>query len=119
MVVYLWVRPEQSGSSPGTGGVGGLDSLSDPGASLSGAAADSARVDLMFRERAFWMFLTGHRPGDLRRLVRQYGRQQNKVYPTGPYPVLGNLYGTDVVLPIPTAEKISNPLFTGCASNGA
>ena len=39
----------------------GLPSLTDPG-------TDSGRVSLMFRERAFWLFGTGTRLGDLRRL---------------------------------------------------
>src|SRR5205807_2635254 len=46
---------------------GGLAVLADPGTA-------AGRVDLMFSERAFWLFATGHRLGDLRRLVRQYGR---------------------------------------------
>lgn len=78
-----------------------------------------ARVDLMFRERAFWLFLTGHRQGDLRRLIRQYGRIAEQVYPTGSYPVSGWYYGSDVTVPIPTAERAANPLFTGCQSRGA
>ncbi|MEZ4457271.1 MAG: hypothetical protein R2882_12110 [Gemmatimonadales bacterium] len=56
----------------------GLAPLTDPGTA-------TARVDLMFRERAFWMFGTAHRVGDLRRLVRQYGRAQTAVFPTGAY----------------------------------
>ena len=78
----------------------------------------AARVDLLFRERAFWLFLTGHRQGDLRRLIRQYGRAQEEVYPIGPYPG-GYQYGGDVTLPIPPQERVTNPLFTGCASRGA
>jgi hypothetical protein len=31
----------------------------------------AGQVDQLFRERAFWLFATGHRHGDLRRLVRQ------------------------------------------------
>jgi hypothetical protein len=91
----------------------------DPGAGLSGAAADSVRVSMLFRERAFDLFLTGHRQGDLRRLIRQYGRQANQVYPSGHYPVpsVGD-YGTDVTAPIPTAES-ANPLFHGCLSRSA
>ena len=46
--------------------------------------SQDAAVDLLFRERAFWLWLTGHRLGDLRRLVRQYGRPANSVFPTGP-----------------------------------
>ena len=84
-----------------------LATLADPG-------MDTARVSLTFQERAYWLFLTGHRQGDLRRLIRQYGRSQDQVYPTGPYLAPGTgLYGTDVTAPIPTTEY-ANPLFHGC-----
>src|SRR5690606_38236609 len=36
-----------------------LPALSDPG--QDGNGTDAPRVDLLFRERAFWLFLTGHR----------------------------------------------------------
>ena len=84
----------------GSGGVAGLTPLVDPG-------TDAARVDQLFRERAFWMFSTGHRTGDLRRLVRQYGRAANTVFPTGPWHKPGS-YGNDVTLPLPEAER-NNP----------
>lgn len=90
----------------GTGGVAGLAPLTDPGTT-------DARVDLLFRERAFWLFMTGHRQGDLRRLIREYHRQQNQVYPTGTYAGGLGTYGSDVTVPIPPAER-ANPLFTGC-----
>jgi len=96
----------------GTGGVAGLRPLSDPGEA-------NAQVDLLFSERGFWLFLTGTRQGDLRRLIRQYGRQANQVYPTGPYPGEFHIYGTDVNAPVEGAERISNPLYTGCAGRGA
>ncbi|HEU4642618.1 MAG TPA: RagB/SusD family nutrient uptake outer membrane protein [Gemmatimonadaceae bacterium] len=83
-----------------------LADTTDPG-------TPDARVDLTFRERALWLFLTGHRQGDLRRLVRQYGRRQEQVYPTGFYPGGQGVYGTDVTAPIPPGERV-NPLFTGC-----
>lgn len=70
----------------------------------------SARVDLLFRERAFWLFGRGHRLGDLRRLIRQYQRGAETVFPTGPFQKGGN-FGTDVTLPIPTAER-NNPKYT-------
>jgi hypothetical protein len=87
--------------------------------SLSG----SALLDTLFAERAAWLFLTGHRQGDLRRLVRAvsaggYGRPETQVYPTGDYPGYGGVYGTDVTLPIPEKERL-NPLFTGCFNRGA
>jgi len=97
---------------PGTGGVAGLAPLADPG-------APDARVDLLFRERAFWLFLTGERQGDLRRLIRQYGRQLQTVYPMGSYPGAFGTYGTDVTAPIPYTEQVSNPLFAGCLNRGA
>jgi hypothetical protein len=95
----------------GTGGIDGLPPLSDPG-------SDSARVTLLFTERANWLFLTAHRQGDLRRLVSQYGRPQNTVYPTGLYFGGQGSYGTDVTLPIPSSERV-NPLFHGCIDRGA
>jgi hypothetical protein len=96
----------------GTGGVAGLAPLEDPGTS-------DTRIDLLFRERAFWLFLTGHRQADMRRLVRYYGRPSDQVYPTGAYPAPAASYGTDVTIPIPVEERTSNPLFTGCISRGA
>jgi len=78
----------------------GLEPLTDPGSEV-------ARQDLLFRERAFWFFGRGHRVGDLRRLVRQYGRAAETVFPVGPWHKGGN-YGTDVTLPIPQAEE-NNP----------
>lgn len=100
------------------GGVAGLAPLTDP-ASTSTTAADSlrARVDLMFRERAFWLFGTGHRLADLRRLVRQYGRGSESVFPTGTY-FKGGVYGPDVNIPVPFEER-NNPNFTGCIDRAA
>jgi hypothetical protein len=77
-------------------------------APLTDAGTDAARVNQLFRERAFWLFGRGHRVGDLRRLVRQYGRPANTVFPTGPWHKNDGAYGTDVTLPIPTAER-NNP----------
>ncbi|HJU72227.1 MAG TPA: hypothetical protein VJ717_00665 [Gemmatimonadaceae bacterium] len=74
---------------------------------LTPATTDAARVDQLFRERAFWMFSTGHRTGDLRRLVRQYSRAANTVFPVGAWHKGGN-YGVDVNIPIPMAEQ-NNP----------
>jgi starch-binding outer membrane protein, SusD/RagB family len=78
----------------------GLPPLTDPGSA-------TARVDLLFRERAFWMFATGRRLGDLRRLIRQYGRPANTVFPTGTH-FKGPDYGTDVNFPIPF-DEVNNP----------
>jgi hypothetical protein len=78
----------------------GLDTLTDPG-TLDG------RITHLFRERAFWLWLTGHRLGDLRRLVRQYGRSSNGVYPTGPYAGTGT-YGDQLDLAV---YEVNNPRY--------
>jgi hypothetical protein len=87
------------------GGVAGLAAnLADPG-------NNTAREDLLFRERAFWLFGRGYRVGDMRRLIRQYGRSATSVFPTGPWHKGGN-YGPDVNFPIPQAET-NNPNLSG------
>jgi starch-binding outer membrane protein, SusD/RagB family len=91
---------------------GGLDpDLSDPG-DLATA------TDQLFRERAFWLFATGHRLGDLRRLIRQYGRDVDTVFPNGDYYKGGLTYGVDVNLPLPRRET-NNPNVTGCLDRNA
>lgn len=78
-----------------------------------------AAVDMLFRERAYWMWLTGHRLGDMRRLIRQYGRSANTVFPVGPVVQRpGTTYGTDVNFPVPFNET-NNPNFTGCLDRNA
>lgn len=97
----------------GTGAVAGLRPLTDPGGT-------NPRVDLVFRERAFWLFGTGMRLGDMRRLIRQYGRTANTVFPTGTYGtgLVQTLptYGTNVSLALPTKGNVSmtNPHYQGC-----
>jgi hypothetical protein len=99
--------------------VNGLAPLTDPGAGLSGSAATAARVKLLFDERAAWLFATGHRQGDLRRLLRQYNslpafQSEQQVYPTGEYLAPGTgQYGSDVTAPIPATEY-ANPKYHGC-----
>lgn len=90
-----------------------LPDLDDPG------SAGSDRVDTLFKERAFWMYLTGHRLGDMRRLIRQYGREPNAVYPMGGYPGWSGDYGADVVIPISNNSEGANPLFQGCLNYDA
>ena len=53
-----------------------LPPLTDPG-TLDG------EINLLFREKAFWTFSRGQRLGDLRRLIRQYGRTADQVFPVG------------------------------------
>jgi len=83
-----------------------MPALTDPGTPAS-------RLDLLFREKAFWTFSRGQRLGDLRRLIRQYGRTADQVFPVGDH-YRGGTYGTDVNLPITTAEKNGNPNFSQC-----
>jgi len=84
----------------------GLAELTDPG-------TPEARVDLHFAERAYWLFLTAHRLGDLRRLVRQYGRSAEQTFPSGLYKGGPESYGTATHFPVPEAER-ANPNFSGC-----
>lgn len=89
-----------------------LDPLIDP-------VIQSQREDLLFRERAFWLFATGHRLGDLRRMIRQYGRTANSVFPTGTWHK-GGPYGNDVNMIAPFNEE-QNSLFvrSACVSTAA
>ena len=88
----------------------GLGPLTDPG-------TDVGRTNLLFSERAFWMWGTSHRLGDMRRLVRQYSRAQNTVFPSGEYHK-GGEYGSDVNFPVSSDER-NNPKFTGCIDRSA
>jgi hypothetical protein len=78
---------------------------------LAPAGTLAAQQDQLFTERAYWLFGTAHRLGDLRRLIRQpfYGRNAESVFPTGAY-FKGDRYGTDVNLPVPQEEE-NNPNF--------
>jgi hypothetical protein len=80
-----------------------------------------AATDLFFREKALWQYERGYRMDDLRRLVRQYGRSQDKVFPTGNFTRNGTpsgQFGTQVAFPVPDNEKI-NPNFSGCLDTKA
>ena len=84
-----------------------MAALIDPGTATT-------RQDLLFREKAFWTFGRGQRLFDMRRLIRQYGRTQDQVFPTGTH-YRGIPYGTDVNLPVPQDELNNNPLaLNGC-----
>jgi hypothetical protein len=75
-----------------------------------------AATTLFFREKAFWTFGRGQRVNDLRRLMRQYGRPEDQVWPTGIYGYGGaasGTYGHDVNFPVPDGELI-NQQFKGC-----
>ncbi len=99
---------------PATGQLGALTLGSGPG-TIGATQLEMLRT--LMRERAFSMWLTGHREGDLRRVVRSttaggWGQPQSEWWPIGT-DRRGDAYGTDVVLTIPQEER-NNPLFTGC-----
>ncbi len=73
-------------------------------------ATAATQRDQLFKERAYWLYLTSHRLGDLRRLIRQYGLGAEQVFPTGIYVHNGGNYGTDVNTPVPQAEQ-NNPNY--------
>jgi starch-binding outer membrane protein, SusD/RagB family len=81
---------------------------------LTGPTTLSEARDMVFSERAFWLFSTGHRLGDMRRLTRStlYGLPITGVFPEGAYHK-GGSYGTDVNLPLPL-ESRNNPNSNGC-----
>jgi hypothetical protein len=93
----------------GTPAIGILANLGPADATTAGGA-----VNLLFSERARWLWLTAHRLGDMRRLIRQYGQATESVFPTGPYfKIQFPVYGTDVNFPIPIDEE-NNPNFAQC-----
>lgn len=94
----------------GTVNVPVMTNLADPGTS-------TAQQDLLFREKAFWTFTRGQRLGDMRRLIRQYARAANTVFPEGTH-YRGGTYGTDVNLPVPQQE-LNNPKSNGCTDRKA
>lgn len=81
----------------------GLAPLTDPG-------TQAARVNLLFRERAFWMFATAHRLGDMRRLVRQYSRDASTVYPRGAYHKDSLTRGDQVSVRV-SIDEFNNPNY--------
>lgn len=94
-----------------------------PVPALVAAVGAAAQEDQIFKQRAYWLYLTSHRLGDMRRLSRPttaaatdvtgYGRAIESVFPTGSYFKAGT-YGTDVNSPMPQAED-NNPNFVRSA----
>jgi hypothetical protein len=110
-----------SGCAPVPGITGGTAQL--PPLPDSGTAA--GRVREVMTERAYWLYATGHRQGDLRRMLRPpyraapYNFTQSSVYPTGAYsnptytgPTVA--YGADVVATPAASEKRFNRKYAGC-----
>ncbi len=84
-----------------------MTDLEDPG-------TPAGRVDLLYRERAFWLYLTGRRLGDLRRLMRNYQRDPQTLFPIGDYPFGGSYKtATSIQFKIEMLQRY-NPKITGC-----
>lgn len=69
-------------------------------------------ADQLFHERGFWLLLTGHRLGDLRRQIyldAYAANSHDDVYPTGVYHK-GGEYGNDVVFPL-DFDEANNEFF--------
>lgn len=89
----------------------GLSALVDPGTS-------DGRLDLLYRERAFWLYMTGHRLADFHRLIKVYGRNAEAIFPTGSYKGGdGSRYGTSISIPFIAAdqERYNPHITSGCS----
>jgi len=97
-----------------------LPALTDPG------SAD-ARLDLLMQERALWLYMTGHREGDLRRLAHIYHRDPTTLWPHGtisapafsplytrPLAMNGTAYGTATVFLPDSSDVQYTPGYAGC-----
>ena len=91
----------------------GLDTLVDPGTA-------SGRVDLLYRERAFWLYMTARRLGDMRRLISVYGRNADDVFPKGSYHggSSSSTYSSATLLPFSFAvhSRYNPNITTGCTA---
>jgi hypothetical protein len=110
--VYAGLNALRTGGAP----IGGASTANVTVAPLTTGAptTQDAAIDLLYKERAYWLWLTGNRLGDLRRLVRIYKRDVESVFPTGTLtsPLEGT-YGTGTTVVVPFSER-NNPNFTGC-----
>lgn len=84
-----------------------MPALVDPGA--------ATRVDTLFKERAFWLYLTGHRLGDMRRMIHQYARPDSTVFPWGTH-LFGVPFGKATSIPfvLAAAAQYNPNITTGC-----
>ena len=76
-----------------------------------------AQADTLYKERAFWLYLTGRRLGDMRRLIRNYGRSEETVFPTGSHR-FGDSYGTGTAIPftLQVQSKYNPHITAGCTT---
>ncbi|WP_144439139.1 hypothetical protein [Lutibacter profundi] len=85
--------------------------LSLPPLDLTGLTGDALMLAHM-KERAYWLFSTGHRHGDLNRLVDIYGMPPSSVFPWGSY-FKGGEYSSTLRFPVPQSES-NNPNYVEC-----
>ena len=110
MTILNQLRSDRPTVGAITPAAGSLPALVDPG-------NDPARVELLFREKAFWTFSRGQRLGDMRRLIRQYGRAADgsTTFPVGTH-YRGGSYGGDLNLPI-TTDELNNPQYANLCTD--
>ena len=111
---YAALNSLRTGGAP----IGGTTTSNVTVAALTTGAPSTqdAAIDLLYKERAYWLWLTGHRLADLRRLVRLYKRNTEAVFPTGQLtPPLDGTYGAGTTVTVPFSER-NNPNFQGCLS---
>ena len=82
-------------------------------AAVTAVPAGMTPLQFLFQERAFDLWLTAHRLGDMRRLITQYSQGVNTVYPNGSYTPHPGIFGADVSLPLPVDEA-GNPNYKAC-----
>jgi hypothetical protein len=85
--------------------------LSLPALNLTGMTGEALRTE-HFDERAFWLYSTGHRQGDFRRLVDVYNMAPSDVFPWGTY-FKGGDYSSILSFPVPESES-NNPNYVEC-----
>jgi hypothetical protein len=112
MTILNALRAAPQNLGPATGNTPVMAPLPTP-------ATNADAVNLLFRERAFWTFSRGQRLGDLRRLIRVYGRAPDgsDTFPSGPF-FKGGTYGPDVNFPV-TVDEQNNPQWTACIDRKA
>lgn len=98
--------------------LGGITYAANALPALTAPTTQTAATDLFFREKAFWQFARGTRLGDLRRLIRQYNRTEDQVFPEGGFHKPPFAFGDDVNFPVPDSE-FPNPNFKGCIDRKA
>ncbi len=78
---------------------------------LTGMTTDDL-VDYHFTERALWLYSSGHRHGDMRRLISKYNRNLEDVFPWGTS--IQNIeYSSTIAFLIPQSEA-NNPNYVNC-----